>query len=75
MFELCQGNHLLYKQRRIPDTLEVQQMKAQAKEQRINRQVCDIYAHVYRGNGGGGTTVIEVQKSGQVVRELIDLEL
>lgn len=38
LFELCQGNHQLYKQRRIPDTLEVQQMKTQAKEQRIKRQ-------------------------------------
>lgn len=38
LFDLCQGNHELYKQRRIPDTLEVQQMKAQAKEQRIKRQ-------------------------------------
>lgn len=39
LFELCQGNHLLYKQRRIPDTLEVQQMKAQAKEQKLKKQV------------------------------------
>jgi len=34
------------------------------------------YATIYnRGKGGGGTTVIGVQKAGQIVRELIDLEL
>jgi len=36
---MCQGNHKLYKQRRIPDTLEVQQMKAQAKEEKLKREV------------------------------------
>jgi len=28
-----------------------------------------------QGRGNGGTTVIGVQKAGQIVRELIDLEL
>ncbi|PAA48889.1 hypothetical protein BOX15_Mlig019303g3 [Macrostomum lignano] len=32
------GNHELYMRRRKPDTIEVQQMKAQAKEDRANRQ-------------------------------------
>ena len=31
---LCMGNHELYMRRRKPDTIEVQQMKAQAKEER-----------------------------------------
>lgn len=34
---LCMGNHELYMRRRKPDTIEVQQMKAQAKEERANR--------------------------------------
>ncbi|KAK3585512.1 hypothetical protein CHS0354_022921 [Potamilus streckersoni] len=32
---LCMGNHELYMRRRKPDTIEVQQMKAQAKEDRM----------------------------------------
>ncbi|PAA60758.1 hypothetical protein BOX15_Mlig023185g1 [Macrostomum lignano] len=35
---LCMGNHELYMRRRKPDTIEVQQMKAQAKEDRANKQ-------------------------------------
>ncbi|XP_065057552.1 moesin/ezrin/radixin homolog 1-like [Rhopilema esculentum] len=35
---LCMGNHELYMRRRKPDTIEVQQMKAQAKEERLNKQ-------------------------------------
>ena len=31
---LCMGNHELYMRRRKPDTIEVQQMKAQAQEER-----------------------------------------
>jgi radixin len=31
---LCMGNHELYMRRRKPDTIEVQQMKAQAREER-----------------------------------------
>lgn len=36
---LCMGNHELYMRRRKPDTIEVQQMKQQAKEERMQRQV------------------------------------
>jgi len=32
---LCMGNHELYMRRRKPDTIEVQQMKAQAKEEKM----------------------------------------
>ncbi|KAJ3588170.1 hypothetical protein NHX12_011764 [Muraenolepis orangiensis] len=35
---LCMGNHDLYMRRRKPDTIEVQQMKAQAKEEKSKRQ-------------------------------------
>uniref|UniRef100_A0A915MWQ4 Moesin/ezrin/radixin homolog 1 n=1 Tax=Meloidogyne javanica TaxID=6303 RepID=A0A915MWQ4_MELJA len=36
---LCMGNHELYMRRRKPDSIEVQQMKQQAKEERIQRQM------------------------------------
>ena len=35
---LCMGNHELYMRRRKPDTIEVQQMKAQAREEKMSRQ-------------------------------------
>jgi len=35
---LCMGNHELYMRRRKPDTIEVQQMKAQAHEEKIAKQ-------------------------------------
>merc|ERR1711962_416241 len=35
---LCMGNHELYMRRRKPDTIEVQQMKAQAQEQKTSKQ-------------------------------------
>jgi len=35
---LCMGNHELYMRRRKPDTIEVQQMKAQAHEDKMARQ-------------------------------------
>lgn len=33
------GNHELYMRRRKPDTIEVQQMKAQAREEKHHRQM------------------------------------
>ncbi|GAA6096566.1 ezrin a [Tachysurus ichikawai] len=36
---LCMGNHELYMQRRKPDTIEVQQMKAQAREEKHQKQL------------------------------------
>ncbi|KAK7938921.1 hypothetical protein WMY93_002247 [Mugilogobius chulae] len=36
---LCMGNHELYMRRRKPDTIEVQQMKAQAREERNHKQM------------------------------------
>lgn len=35
---LCMGNHELYMRRRKPDNIEVQQMKAQAREEKMMRQ-------------------------------------
>lgn len=35
---LCMGNHELYMRRRKPDTIEVQQMKQQAKEEKMAKQ-------------------------------------
>uniref|UniRef100_A0A7N8XAI7 Moesin-like n=1 Tax=Mastacembelus armatus TaxID=205130 RepID=A0A7N8XAI7_9TELE len=36
---LCMGNHDLYMRRRKPDTIEVQQMKAQAREEKNKKQM------------------------------------
>ncbi|XP_048461327.1 radixin-like [Rhincodon typus] len=36
---LCMGNHELYMRRRKPDTIEVQQMKAQAREEKHQKQM------------------------------------
>ncbi len=41
---LCMGNHELYMRRRKPDTIEVQQMKAQAREDRLAKQA-ERYSH------------------------------
>ncbi|XP_050523635.1 moesin/ezrin/radixin homolog 1 isoform X2 [Daktulosphaira vitifoliae] len=35
---LCMGNHELYMRRRKPDTIDVQQMKAQAREEKLAKQ-------------------------------------
>ncbi|KAL7862042.1 hypothetical protein SRHO_G00134830 [Serrasalmus rhombeus] len=39
ILQLCMGNHELYMQRRKPDSIEVQQMKAQAREEKHQRQL------------------------------------
>lgn len=39
ILDLCIGNHDLFMRRRKPDTMEVQQMKAQAKEEKLRRQI------------------------------------
>ena len=35
ILDLCIGNHDLFMRRRKPDSMEVQQMKAQAKEEKL----------------------------------------
>ncbi|CAG5878265.1 unnamed protein product [Menidia menidia] len=51
---LCMGNHELYMRRRKPDTIEVQQMKAQAREEKnhkkMERQACSKIKHVDHKN-------------------------
>ncbi|CAF0840234.1 unnamed protein product [Didymodactylos carnosus] len=39
ILSLCMGNHELYMRRRKPDTIEVQQMKAQAKDEKQARVI------------------------------------
>ncbi|XP_051501247.1 ezrin-like [Myxocyprinus asiaticus] len=39
ILQLCMGNHELYMRRRKPDTIEVQQMKAQAREEKQHKQL------------------------------------
>uniref|UniRef100_A0AAQ5Z5X6 Ezrin b n=1 Tax=Amphiprion ocellaris TaxID=80972 RepID=A0AAQ5Z5X6_AMPOC len=38
ILQLCMGNHELYMRRRKPDTIEVQQMKAQARDEKQQKQ-------------------------------------
>uniref|UniRef100_A0A8C8SFS3 Ezrin n=1 Tax=Pelusios castaneus TaxID=367368 RepID=A0A8C8SFS3_9SAUR len=38
ILQLCMGNHELYMRRRKPDTIEVQQMKAQAREEKHQKE-------------------------------------
>lgn len=38
ILDLCIGNHDLFMRRRKPDSMEIQQMKAQAKEEKVRRQ-------------------------------------
>ena len=40
--QLCMGNHELFMRRRRLDTMEVQQMKAQAKEERARKLVSQL---------------------------------
>lgn len=39
ILDLCIGNHELFMRRRKPDTMEIQQMKAAAKEEKQRRQI------------------------------------
>jgi len=39
ILELCIGNHAMYMKRRKPDSMEVQQMKIQAREEKTRKQV------------------------------------
>ncbi len=60
---LCMGNHELYMRRRKPDTIEVQQMKQQAQEERHARQM-------QRSSKAKMEEQLEVQR-----KEKADLEL
>ena len=37
ILELCVGNHELFMRRRQPDSIEIQQMKAQAREEKTQK--------------------------------------
>ena len=39
ILDLCVGNHELFTRRRKPDTMEIQQMRALAREEKMRRQV------------------------------------
>lgn len=39
ILDLCVGNHELYLRRRKPDSMEVQQMKAQARDEKLRRHI------------------------------------
>uniref|UniRef100_A0A3Q0S256 Ezrin a n=1 Tax=Amphilophus citrinellus TaxID=61819 RepID=A0A3Q0S256_AMPCI len=39
ILQLCMSNHELYMRRRKPDTIEVQQMKAQARQERLQKKM------------------------------------
>jgi len=43
--------------------------------QMFNKKLVEVKSTTFLGRGNGGTTVIGVKKAGQIVRELIDLEL
>lgn len=38
ILSLCMGNHDMYMRRRRPDSIEIQQMKAQTAEEKMARQ-------------------------------------
>lgn len=42
ILDLCIGNHDLFMRRRKPDSMEVQQMKAQAKEEKLRYELKDV---------------------------------
>lgn len=44
ILDLCIGNHDLFMRRRKPDSMEVQQMKAQAKEEKSRQVILDSLA-------------------------------
>uniref|UniRef100_H3CYW0 Ezrin a n=1 Tax=Tetraodon nigroviridis TaxID=99883 RepID=H3CYW0_TETNG len=39
IMQMCTGNHELYRRRRSPDTIEVQQMKSQAQAERLQKKM------------------------------------
>lgn len=42
ILELCVGNHELFMRRRKPDSMEIQQMKANARDERQRKRVSNI---------------------------------
>lgn len=52
IMQMCTGNHELYRRRRSPDTIEVQQMKAQAQAERLQKKM-ERSAELYSAAAGG----------------------
>ena len=42
ILDLCVGNHELHVRRRKPDTMEIQQMRSLAREEKMRRQVREL---------------------------------
>uniref|UniRef100_A0A673NH35 Moesin-like n=1 Tax=Sinocyclocheilus rhinocerous TaxID=307959 RepID=A0A673NH35_9TELE len=63
---LCMGNHELYMRRRKPDTIEVQQMKAQAKEEKNHKKMerCEGKKHHTKA------LILELEEQTRRAREL-----
>ena len=45
--QLCVGNHDLYLKRRKVDTMEIQQMKAHAKDEKARKMVMGVWFFLY----------------------------
>jgi len=45
ILDLCVGNHELFTRRRKPDTMEIQQMRSLAREEKMRRQVSGSYSY------------------------------
>lgn len=43
ILDLCVHNHDIFMRRRKPDTMEIQQMKQQAKEEKQRRQIESMF--------------------------------
>lgn len=52
IMQMCTGNHEMYRRRRSPDTIEVQQMKAQAQAERLQKKM-ERYAGLFSAAAGG----------------------
>uniref|UniRef100_A0A087XN86 Ezrin a n=1 Tax=Poecilia formosa TaxID=48698 RepID=A0A087XN86_POEFO len=48
IMQLAKGNHILYTRRRMADNIEVQQMKAQAKQERLQKKMERINRETYK---------------------------
>lgn len=61
---LCMGNHELYMRRRKPDSIEVQQMKAQATEERRSKmKERYVLTELFNLIVGGGERLIDSTES------------
>jgi len=79
ILDLCIGNHDLFMKRRKPDTMEVQQMKAQAKEEKMRKQIersklareKQLREEVEREKAALETRLIQYQEEVRVAKEAL----